>query len=102
MRGALVGLALLLAGCGGTPEAALRETLARQSAGVIHLPPGVIQISSELRLAPGAHDLEIVGSGTMLKADDRFRGRAILVAEGAKRIRLRDFSLDGNRDVLEK
>jgi hypothetical protein len=97
-----LALTLLLAGCGRSPEAALRKTLATQTTGVIHLPPGVIEVSSELRLAPGAHDLEIVGSGTMLKADDKFQGRAILVAEDAKRIRLRDFSLDGNRAVLEK
>jgi hypothetical protein len=98
----LVCIVLVLAGCGRSPEADLRQTVARQSTGVIHLPPGVIEMSSELRLAPGAHDLEIAGSGTLLKAGNKFKGRALLVAEGAKRIRLRDFSIDGNRDVLEK
>jgi len=101
-RWLLIWLALVVAGCGRSPEAELRKTLAQQTTGVIHLPPGVVEVSSELQLAPGAHDLEILGSGTLLKADEGFKGRAILVAEGAKRIRLRDFSLDGNRELLEK
>jgi hypothetical protein len=83
--------------CGGSTEARLRKTLASQTTGVIHLPAGVVGISSELVLAPGAHDLEIDGSGTLLKALDNFHGRAILVADGAKRIRFRDFAIDGNR-----
>jgi hypothetical protein len=88
---------LALTACGGSPEARLRKTLASQTTGVIHLPAGVVEISSELTLAPGAHDLEIDGAGTLLKALDNFHGRAILVADGAKRIRFRDFEIDGNR-----
>ena len=83
-------------------ELQLRHQLATQTSGTINLPPGVIDISAELQVAPGAHDLDIVGSGTILKATDEFKGRAILVADGARNIRLRDFSVDGNRIVLEK
>jgi len=97
----LLVVSLVLAGC-ATPEARLRKAFATQSTGVIQLPSGVIEISSELRTAPGAHDLEIVGSGTLLKAASDFRGRAMLVFEGASQIKLRDFSIDGNRDALEK
>jgi hypothetical protein len=61
-----------------------------------------VEISSELILAPGAHDLEIVGNETRLKAADNFRGRAILVLENAERIYLHDFMLDGNRGKLAK
>jgi hypothetical protein len=61
----------------------------------------VIEISSELTVAPGAHDLEIAGTGTLLKAAKGFKGRAVLVAEGARNLRLRDFAIDGNRGVLE-
>jgi parallel beta-helix repeat protein len=61
-----------------------------------------VEISSELTLAPGAHDLEIVGSETRLKAADNFKGRAILVLENADRIQLHDFMLDGNRGKLGK
>ena len=93
---------LLVAGCGSSPEAQLRKTLASQTTGVIHLPPGEIEISSELTLAPGAHDLEIVGEETRLKAADSFKGRAVLVLENVERIHLHDFMLDGNRGKLAK
>ena len=61
------------------------------------MPAGVVEISSEMVLAPGAHDLEIDGGGTVLKAADSFHGRAILVADGARRIRFHDFTIEGNR-----
>lgn len=77
----------------------MRVLLAKQKTGVIHLPAGVITISTELVLAPGAHDLEIVGSGTLLKAADGFHGRALLVVDGARNLRLREFSVDGGRDT---
>jgi parallel beta-helix repeat protein len=101
VTGALLAT-LLMAGCGTSPEAQLRKTLASQTTGVIHLPPGEIEISSELTLASGAHDLEIAGSGTRLKAADHFKGRAVLVLENAERIHLHDFMLDGNRGKLAK
>jgi hypothetical protein len=95
-------LSVLLTSCSVTQEARLRKTFLTQTTGVIQLPSGVTEITGELKLAPGAHDLEIVGSGSMLKADKHFQGRAVIVAEDAQRIRFRDFSLDGNRAVLEK
>jgi len=99
----IVWIALLFLSCGGrSTEARLRSELAATTTGVIRLPAGLVEVSSELRLAPDAHDLEIVGSGTVLKASDRFAGRAILVAEGVQHVHLRDFSVDGNRAVLEK
>jgi hypothetical protein len=93
--------ALNFSGCGGSAEARLRKTLATQVTGSIQLPTGVIEVSSELHLAPGAHDLEIVGAGTILKAANHFKGRAILVVEGARAIRFRDFSIDGNRVAFD-
>ena len=98
-RSAAWMVALRSPSCGGSPEARLRKALASTTTGTIRLPAGVIEISSELTLAPGAHDLEIAGaSGTVLKATDGFHGRAILVVDGAKNIRLHDFSVEGNRD----
>jgi hypothetical protein len=93
---------LILTSCNGTPESRLRKSLATQTTGVIQLPPGVIEVSSELRLAPGAHDLEIVGVGTVFKAARDFKGRAILVAENAHSIRFRGFSIDGNRAAFDQ
>ena len=93
---------LFLAGCQRSSESALRRRLASQISGTIQLPSGIVEVSSELHLAPGAHDLEIAGSGTTLKASDEFKGRAILVADGVRNLRLRDVSIDGNRIVFEK
>jgi len=93
---------LALTACGGSPEARLRRTLASQTTGTIHLPQGTIEISTELTLAPGAHDLEIDGNQTTLKAANTFKGRAILVAENVRNIRLRDFTIDGNREAIGK
>ncbi len=69
---------------------------------MIQLPPGVIEVSSELRLAPGAHDLEIAGRGTLLKTANDFKGRAIFVAEKARAIKFHDFSIDGNRAMFDQ
>jgi hypothetical protein len=88
--------------CTGSAENRVRKMLASQSTGTIRLPSGVIQVSSELRLAPGAHDLEIVGSATLLKAADGFEGRAIIVGEGVTRVALRDISIEGSRFTMGK
>jgi hypothetical protein len=99
---ACAALLLPIAAQGVSPEARLHETLAHQRTGVIQLPAGVVTVSSELVIGPQAHDLEIEGSGTVLKAAAGFRGRAILVIEGARGIHLRDFSIDGSRGQLSK
>jgi Right handed beta helix region len=96
-------MVLMLPGCGRSPEAQLRHQMATTVTGKIQLPAGILEVSSELALAPGAHDLEIAGAaGTVLKATAGFHGRAILVIEGAKKIHLRDFGLDGNRESAPK
>lgn len=93
-------LTLVLSSCGGTPEQRLRKVLATTATGRIQLPAGAVEIRSELTLVPGAHDLEISGSNTLLKAAPGFSGRALLVIDSARNIRLRDFRLDGNRATL--
>ncbi len=50
----------------------------------------------------GAHDLEVIGAGSILRAAQDFHGRAIFVMKSARRIRFRDFTIDGNRDALEQ
>jgi hypothetical protein len=99
---ALTVIALHCTGCGATAESRLRAELAAQSTGVIHLPAAVIEVSSELQLAPNSHDLDIVGAGTIFKVSDQFKGRAVFVAEGARRIQFRDFSIDGNRPAFDQ
>lgn len=102
MTAALAAI-LVLAACDRSPEARLRRLLASQTTGTIQLPAGLIVVSSELTLAPGTHDLEIVGASTGLRTTlipgERFHGRALLVLDQAKNIRLREFDLHGNREA---
>lgn len=99
--GAFLSVFCILSACSSYREARVRAMLA-QPTGVIHLPSGIIEISSELKLAPGAHDLTIAGSNTILKASGRFEGRAILSADGARNLRITGISIDGNRQRLAR
>ncbi len=104
---ATVIAAYLLAGCGGGvsvgSEAALRQALAAKT-GVIHLAPGVMEVTAPIEVPEGAQDLEIRGAaaGSTLRAADGFQGQAVLVARGGHKIHFADFSIDGNRRVLER
>jgi hypothetical protein len=98
----LVAAVLLCAGC-ASKEARLREALA-QATGTLRMPAGTIEVSSELVISAAAHDLEILGadSGTVLRASATFRGRAVFRVQGARKVRLSGFTIDGNRAALEK
>lgn len=82
-----------------TPEAALRRALVAKT-GTVTLPSGTIEISREILLPPDAHDLDIKGSGTTIRAADTFRGRALVAITGGRNIKLRDITLDGNREAV--
>ena len=97
---ATFAIIFLLTSCGGSAEKRLRKTLATQVTGTIQLPSGVIELSSDLTLAAGAHDLDIIGPSTLLKASDDFQGRALIVGEGAHRIALCGFSIQGSRQAM--
>jgi hypothetical protein len=77
-------------------EAHLR-TLLQAKTGIVTLPSGTIEISREIVLSPEAHDLEIKGSNTILKASSAFRGRSLLALAAGKNIKIHDLVLDGNR-----
>ncbi|HVW12042.1 MAG TPA: right-handed parallel beta-helix repeat-containing protein, partial [Bryobacteraceae bacterium] len=77
-------------------EAHLRALLQAKT-GIVTLPSGTIEISREIVLSPEAHDLEIKGSNTILKASSAFRGRSLLSLAAGKNIRIHDLILDGNR-----
>lgn len=70
--------------------------------GAVHLPAGVTTVAAEIRLPAGAHDLKIIGNHTTLRATANFHGRAILSCQGCQRVEIRDLTLDGNREALEK
>ncbi len=82
-----------------TPETRLRSALQTKT-GVATLPGGVIEISREITLSPDAHDLEIRGANTTIKASAAFRGRALIVIPAGKNIKIHDLALDGNRDAF--
>jgi Nitrous oxidase accessory protein len=91
MKFAAIGV-LLLAGCASnsTPFQSIK------------LPPGITEIHQEWIIPENAHDLEVVGAGSILRAAADFHGRAIFVVKSGTRIRFRDFTIDGNRDALEQ
>lgn len=70
--------------------------------GLVHLPAGVTEVSSELKLPEGAHDLTVVGDHSTLHAASDFRGRAILSCRNCRHIAFRNFAMDGNRAALER
>ena len=84
-----------------TPESQLRTALEAKT-GTVTLPAGVIEISREIVLPYDAHDLDLRGSGTAVRAASTFRGRALIVIPGGKNIKLHDISLDGNRDAVAR
>lgn len=80
-------------------EARLRAALQTRT-GAVTLPEGVIAISREIILSGDAHDLNIRGPNTTIKASAEFRGRALIVLPAGKNIAIHDLSLDGNRDAF--
>ena len=95
---AVLASALAMAAADG-PEALLRRALAAKT-GTVTLPAGTFEIAREIALPADAQDLDIRGAGTTIKASDSFRGRALIVIPAGRNIKLRDITLDGNRDVV--
>lgn len=70
--------------------------------GTAHLPAGVTEISSEIRLPDGAHDLTVIGDHTTLHAASNFHGRALLSCHNCRRVMFRNFGIDGNREAVAR
>jgi hypothetical protein len=81
---------------------ALLIALPLPSTGTVHLLSGVTEISEEIRLPDGAHDLTVVGDHSTLHAAANFHGRAVLSCHNCRRITFRNFVIDGNRARLER
>jgi hypothetical protein len=82
-------------------------TLALPSTGTFRLPSGITEVTSEIRLPDGAHDLTVSGASggsdhTTLHAAANFEGRAIFSCRGCRHIHFTNFAIDGNRAALEK
>jgi hypothetical protein len=80
-------------------ESQLRMALLAKT-GAVTLPSGTIELTREITLPSDAHDLEIRGPMTTIKAAATFRGRALIVIPPGKNIKIHDLSLDGNRDAI--
>jgi hypothetical protein len=104
---AIVVAGCILAGCRGGvsagSEATLREALAAKSR-VIHLAPGVIEVSAAIEVPEGMHDLVIQGdaAGSTLRMADSFQGLAVFVVRAGSNVYFTDFSIDGNRAALAR
>jgi parallel beta helix pectate lyase-like protein len=72
------------------------------STGVFRLPPGAIDLEQELHIPDNAHDLEITGDHTTLRASNTFHGRALLICTGCRSLTIRNVAFDGNREALAK
>ena len=68
--------------------------------GVVVLPAGDFTLTREISIE-GAHDLEIRGSGTRLRAAITFEGRAMIRIAKSNRVRIHKLEIDGNRPALE-
>jgi len=84
-----------------TPEFQLRTALLAKT-GAVTLPPGTIEISREIVLPGDAHDLDIRGAKTTIKAASTFRGSSLIVIPAGRNIRIHDLSLDGNRGAIAR
>jgi hypothetical protein len=67
---------------------------------VIELPAGTIELHHEWRI-PGGMEVRGAAAGTVLHAAGDFEGRALL-AIGGDGVTLHGFTIDGNRDRLER
>ncbi|MDQ6675707.1 MAG: right-handed parallel beta-helix repeat-containing protein [Acidobacteriota bacterium] len=76
----------------------------KSGTGVVELPAGVVEVSREIELPAGAHDLTIRGAkeGTVLRAATTFQGRAIFVSRGGRRLRFEHFEMAGSREAVGK
>jgi hypothetical protein len=70
--------------------------------GTVYLKAGTENVSSEIRIPDGAHDLKVFGSKTVLRAMRNFHGRAILSCRGCRNIELHGIAIDGDRTDLER
>ena len=83
----------------GAAEAELRKAFEAKT-GLVVLPAGDFTLTREI-LIEGAHDLEIRGAGTRLRAAIAFDGRAMIRFAKSNRVRIGKLEIDGNRTALE-
>ncbi len=71
--------------------------------GVVRLPAGTIELAAEWRVPENSHDIEIVGEpSTVVRFGPDFTGRALIVVDGARNVKIRGIRFEGNRAALER
>ena len=75
--------------------------LAIPKTGVVHLPQQISEVSAEIKIPQGAHDLTIEGNGAILRAGPKFQGRAILSCKSCRHVVVRNLLIGGNRQAVE-
>ncbi len=101
-RNTIALLVLIICSCSNKPADQVQAMLDKGT-GLVKLPAGTIELLTELRLPPNAHDLEIVGEPTtVIRAGREFQGRALISIADAKNIKIRGVQFDGNRGELDR
>ena len=67
----------------------------------ILLPRGITEFETEVRV-PALAVVRGHADGSTVRASNRFRGRALFVTTGSIGVTFRDFTIDGNRGILEQ
>jgi hypothetical protein len=67
---------------------------------LVELPRGVVNLHAPIEVAAGT-ELRGAAAGTVLRAADDFRGRAVIAVRGSG-VLLHNFGIDGNRAALER
>ncbi len=82
----------------------LALTISIPQTGRVVLPAGVVNLTSEMQVPAGAHDLVITGhrDGTILRLAPGFSGRAAIVCKKGLNIRLSAFAIDGGRASTQR
>jgi hypothetical protein len=70
--------------------------------GRVVLPAGIVNLTKEIRVPDGAHDLVIEGNpkGTILRLGASFRAPAAIVCRNASNVRMAGFTIDGQRSAV--
>lgn len=93
-------MGFILVSC--SAERSVQRQLNRGS-GVVRLPDGELVLRAGLIIPSGARDVEIVGgASTVLKAADDFHSPALILCDGCRGLKLRNFRIDGNRAAIEE
>ncbi|MFN0172269.1 MAG: right-handed parallel beta-helix repeat-containing protein [Bryobacteraceae bacterium] len=96
----------ILTGCASSPTTLIRDEATLRAAigsgARLQLAAGEMDIHREIVVPPGTENLEISGTGTLLKAARDFRGAALFRVDRATGVTFRNLAIDGVRGIHEQ